>query len=329
MPRHRAGRSDRRRTAARCALRRVGYREALTGTEDEPTGLTLGPGDISVCGAIDVVTPTGGLIEIDSYHFVVGQPGIYRFHLESLDAAGTPTDQRTDDVEALGAQIAGLPGRTTHGLYIDDQGLFLADLPAGEALLWVYGTAASRPQHPTAYRVTASPDTPAVRCPATTGTPDYVESLDGADNRGNDVLDVNSSVSASVTDTPRTDDAAEPTGITIGAGQTRALTGISADVPPVGPSLYRDRDAFAITTDATTHELDLHLTWTGGEADLDLLTMVGTGWLPILITGGGRIGPQHAAMSVRPAQTYVVWIGAQHQAEATLPVSYRLTICGR
>jgi hypothetical protein len=306
-----------------------GYRESLTGSEDEPTGLTVGPATVSVCGTIATVTPSDGFLELDSYRFTVGQAGLYRFRLEALDALGTPTHERTTDVEVLGAQISGVPGRTTHGLYIDDQGLFVAELPAGETLLWVYGMAAIRPQRETAYQVTISPDAPAVRCPAATGAADHVESHDGADHRGNDVFDVNTSVAATVTDTPRPDDAAEPTGLTVGAGQVRMLAGTSAAVPPVGASTYRDRDAFTITTGPTTHELDLHLTWTGGAADLDLMTIDADGWLPGLVTGGSTTGPQHALLSVRQSATYQIWIGARHDVAAVLPVSYQLTICGR
>jgi hypothetical protein len=198
-----------------------------------------------------------------------------------------------------------------------------AHLTAGD---WVFSVEAYDNQDAPAavpYVVTIKQDNPAQRCTRMTAPASYTEALDGASSTGNDAVNVDTSAD------PEMWMAASPpeaTGVTMAGGTRYRVHGTSAAIAMNGS--YYDRDAYVVTTDATTNQLSLRLNWPG-TSNLDYFVFPVSDTFPI---GTARLDQpsedEFATFSVLPSTAYWVWVGANSDSDpSTLPVDYDATLC--
>ena len=151
----------------------------------------------------------------------------------------------------------------------------------------------------------------------------------GAGHRGNDMIEgrepppiVETQATANPSDAP------EATGQAVTAGGRFTVAGLSAGVASDGDD-YRDRDTFSFYTGATTNQLDIRTTWTGGIADLDVLVFeAGKAGEPMGNPAAAVIGEEIVITAVEPSKPYWLWVGGSTRS-SQLPVTYVIHVCGR
>ena len=99
------------------------------------------------------------------------------------------------------------------------------------------------------------------RCPLK-ATADYVEASDGASNVNNDMVRVLQNGGFQTSQTTTTADVPEMPPLTINAGGILRLDG-QLGINTTQGDIFKDRDVYALPTDASTHALDLRLAWSG------------------------------------------------------------------
>lgn len=290
------------------------------GSAPEPTGLSFAGKRIAMCGAVDIDHPGGELIDRDLYQVTVAPAALVVVRLSA------PLGAAVDRLELTVRDAGG--ARALARLRAGNAVTTLA-LPQGEYVLGVEarsaGAAVVIP-----YRLEVYADDPALRCPPMTGGTVHDEvDESGAGHRANDVVEVRQSPPLLVTAATAVDtDAPDDTGQAVSAGGRFAITGLSAGVATTGDE-YRDRDTFAFFTGATTNQLELRATWTGGIADLDLLVFdAGKPGEPMGTPTAALIGEEIVVTAVEPQHQYWLWVGGSRRS-TTLPVSYVIHVCGR
>jgi hypothetical protein len=292
-------------------------------TTSEETGLTVGAVDQSLCGIINTghFDSDSNTVDTDSFRVtsdgtvglvvrLFGAPGAALagdFVVTIFDTAETPT------------LLAGV----TVNLAVADHAAFPIALPAGTYDIVI---AAHNPTDLAAsfnYKVQLAPDAP-TRCAAVTAAADYTEARDGT-GTGNDVIAVAFGGDPAFQLTASPDDAAEPTGLTIGAVHPIRITGSSANEDAADD--YMDRDTYLVQTGPDTNELTLRLDWADAANDLDFVVFVAG---QTAETGDGLLSvpmEEYNIIPVKPATSYWVWIGS-HDGSTALPATYDLSICG-
>lgn len=288
----------------------------------ESTGLAVGPEGVRLCGQIDPAAGgSGGVVDADTY--LVGVPG-GRYILRSTYAADSGIETflfSPDDFFRGGFGT----------------GWIATEVAAADGALRIVAsaTAALPPADVVPYEITIMPDPFEQRCPARTGTADYVEAHDGGDNGGNDVVSVRHTNNFGVGPTAVATDAAEPTGLVVDDASTFLITGDLGAHTASGDD-YLDRDTFAVTTGPAQHTITVRLDWIDGadasdDANVDLEIFRATpegapvkeraaSWAP------GHTGPEFETFAVEPSATYWLWVGNHNGPGA--PKAYALTLCG-
>lgn len=302
----------------------------------ESTGLMLTPGGepFTVCGEIDPASAGPVIADSDAYSFEV--------------TGNNAANVRIELVAPGAAELASL----SLGLYQAGEGppVQLADVAfkngyamiAGLALdpgdYWIGAAAgAPAPADPVVYSIQVAHNT--FSCAAAAGAPTDTEGGDGPGDRGNDVVAIDYSAE-SPTLTASVADAPEATGITLEPDVIAHIRGESADIASDGDD-YLDRDAYLVTTGATTTELEVRLTWPdpAGEDAVDLDVYLFAAGDPTIDYSerfgavAGDAADETFTINVDPDTTYWLWTGAfddSAQGGATLlPVTYDLTLCPR
>lgn len=174
------------------------------------------------------------------------------------------------------------------------------------------------------YQIRVSLDTPATRCPTTTGTATHAE---GTDNGANDVVSFDSARNPESQLTTSTTDSPEATGIAAAPGTSYLVTGSLADVAAIDD--YMDRDTFMFTTGTTTDQLTVRLNWPATDADLDFRVYPASTTDPLSIVGGldnADAEDELETFAVKPNSTYWLWVAAEDGSSA--PAAFSATICG-
>jgi hypothetical protein len=286
----------------------------------EATGLTVGAGPTSVCGAVDSGHPSGGTLDLDRFRVtstggdllveIAGGAGIELLRALTVRVFDTQPNPRLLAEGSLAPALA-------------DHGAFIADVPAGTYDLVVEADAPYELSAPVDYRVLISSST-AARCPARTGRADYAEAHDGASSTGNDVLSIDYANDPWYAPTAAAD-APEPTGLSLVPGRAYLVTGAAATVSQADE--YLDRDSYAIRTDDDTNELAVRLDWSAG-ADLDDYLFDAATMTPVGASNlTSTTGPELQVIAVKPHTSYLLWVGRFQETTPGPAVPYDATIC--
>ncbi len=170
-----------------------------------------------------------------------------------------------------------------------------------------------------------------VDCVATGVPLSYDEAGDLATNRGNDMFGVVYDPDFALNETVLATDAAEPTGVTVAAGESRRLRGNTGNVPVALMSEYMDQDTFELTTGPDVTRLAFFTAWAGTANDLDVIVVpADTIDVDAIVGYGGAIGGsiERAGAVVQPDTTYWVWAGNyQGSTPGTTGLRYNITVC--
>jgi hypothetical protein len=281
----------------------------------EDTGLTYANSQMVICGVLNNghYDSTYGSVDIDNYSFTAANDGNVLVTLRGNPTALTAISS----VAVFGYNPD--TGQTVGGYFTHDHAAVSLALTAGT---WQFDMESYDNQDAAAstdYQLVFTPDFPAQRCAQLTSTPNYTESLDGADSTGNDAVAVN------FDDSPEMwmlSSQPENTGLSMTGGLRYRVSGVSADIPAVDS--YFDRDTFLVTTDATTNQLSLRLNTTSQTADLNYYVFPAGDTFPLAQTY--LASSTFATLAVAPSTSYWVWIGAASDSTA-LPASYDVTLC--
>jgi hypothetical protein len=303
-----------------------GYTEKADGTNQataEPTALTVGTTDHSLCGTINTGHFDGATNTVDTDTYRVTSDGGQSLVVRLF---GAPGSELAGEFSVLIFDTAANPTLVAGGANhpaIADHGTFAARLPAGtyDVVVAVHNPTALAAAF--AYKVELAPDAP-TRCPAVTTAASYTEAADGT-GAGNDVVAVAFGSAPPYKLTASTTDAAEPTGLTIGGVTPLRITGSSANVDAADD--YMDRDTFLIQTGPNTNELTLRLDWAAAANDLDFVVFPAD---HVEATGDGLLSEpreEYSVIPVKPSSSYWIWVGS-HDGSTALPATYDLSICG-
>jgi hypothetical protein len=284
----------------------------------EDTGISFTGGTKTICGTVN-----NG--HFDDYYYSV-DIDTYQVTLPSSRDLLVSIDGDTADMGAISSVQVWAYNATTgdsFGEYFyGDHGVMAAHLTAGT---WQFSMEAYDNQDALAsasYYMTIKQDNPVQRCARVTAPASYTEALDGASSIGNDGVNVDFDA------TPEMWMAAapEPSGVTMSGGTRYRVHGTSAAVALNGS--YYDRDAYLVTTDATTNQLSIRLNW-GGQSDLDYLVFPASTTFPIGFAWQSKLGEdEFATFSVLPSSQYWVWVGASSNTDpTTLPADYDASLC--
>lgn len=272
-----------------------------------------------LCGSIDSTHYMADetLVDIDGFAFTVPAEGDV---LITLAGAGLETVEA--EFEVYGG--AGFTTFVTGGRFVGVHAAASMHLPAGDYAIEVIAFNNAAITAPLPYKVKIVTDAPAARCAELT-TGGFAEAGDGGNNAGNDVVLINRSVQPTQTLTAG-NDMPEATGIMVAPTMSYRLTGTSAAVAQAGS--YFDKDTFAFTTDATTNQVAIRLTWPSTTVDLDY-HLFEQDVLPFAhrSIASSLMQDEFKTLAVKPSTTYWLWIGADLQSTA-LPATYTATVCG-
>ena len=288
----------------------------------EPTGLVLSQqGGFSVCGEFDPAQALREYADVDVYEFTVSGSQPLRLQLTVDDPQGLSVVQMI----LFGADG---PSTIAEARLLGDTAITHRVVPGGT--YWV-AVLAKTPLEGAAvpYRIQVSSE--AILCESSGGAADYLESIDGADNRGNDTLRIDYELSSTFSETPDSDDEPEPTSIELQPGDSVDISGTAANT--VALDDYRDRDTYLIHTGTDTQELSLRASWvhtTGVDLDLHLFE-AGRPEEDLSFAGAAVVGVSNdelTTIAVFPDRDYWLWLGAYDNVEPQLPQDYTLTLCG-
>jgi len=304
----------------------------MQGGTAEATGLALTADSepFTVCGELDPADANMHVVDADTYQFKVtgSEPVAVRLTMSAPTGAALPL--RLD----LYLVDEGIPVLVGTGRMLTGRAL-VAGLPLEPGTYWASAVALYPvPEAVVPYTLTLARDTRS--CPPPEGAPDHVESGDGGDSRGNDVVSI---LYPGFTLTEDGGDQPEDTDLVlVPADEGEApvhLRGTSGDVGSAGDD-YLDRDTYLVEAGATTAELEVRLTWPDGDVDLDaLLFPAGApgSYAPPLGPVIGEQTDEVFTAAVEPGQAYWLWIGAFDDREQggaqDLPVTYDVTVCPR
>jgi hypothetical protein len=311
------------------------YREAIdsgNANTPEPTGLTIGNERLTICGQIDPRPPLPSTYQLDSDRFgiTVGDSTQHMLRLEV---------PRANEVDQISVAIwREVPGRVSHYDTVIVQGT-VALIPLKPSLepipvsIRVVARNMTEPSTPIPYTISIEPFD-LQQCAAAAAA-DHVETNDGVENTGNDVIEMRWAGAYQSRQTTA-DDAPEATGLTVVPSSRVRIDGDAGLNAGYG-DMYRDRDAYAIETGAATTMLALRLDWedapgTDDDTDLDIMIFpaVTDGAAPVPRLAGGNggelVGPELTFVAVTPATSY--WLLVANAAAETATKPYRLTVCG-
>jgi hypothetical protein len=295
--------------------------DATNGSAAEITNLTVTDNQKHVCGAFDGghTNVALGIVDVDTYAVdietemaynpllveIVGGDGVEQLHdiaIQFLTTDATPT------IMAVGHYD---PALSDHGAYV-------APLPPGtydmQVILYDTGTLTGSID----YRVRLAP-MPA--CAALTSAT-YTE----ADDATNGVVSVNYMNDPSFT--MISGDTAEPTNISVNAGNFYMIAGSASIAPDPSKDLYLDRDTYLFSTDENTNELAIRLDWDGSASDLDYIVFEANTLTPVIASNTSSLMTgELAEFGVMPSSSYWLWIGAFN--DSTAATTYRATVCGQ
>jgi hypothetical protein len=272
----------------------------------ETTNLALAT-QLVMCGAVDVghAVSTTMLVDNDAFGFSLASETAIRVELEGM-------------FDPLRVELAitnrfGDPITTTR--FIGAHAIAAAKLPAGSYGIAVRALGAE-PAAAIAYKATITRDTSSCTASAVA----YTESA-----AANDVVEVRYTGELAMRRVlTAAADAPEATGLVFAPGAKQKLAGTSSDVD--APDDFRDRDTFAITTNAATDTLTVSVAW-ASSLDLDVLVFEAD-TLPE-IAGATRVStsaPESTTFAVAANTTYWIWIGA-YDTSSNLPAAYDVTLC--
>lgn len=290
------------------------------GDTAEPTGATYAGSRIALCGNVDIDHASGDLIDLDLYQLTVAPSAQVVVRLTAPLGA---------EVERLEVFVRDTGGKRARARVRAGNAFTALLLPQGEYTLGVEARAAEATV-PIPYRLELYADEPSQRCPVMTGgSPLNEDDESGAGHRANDMIEVRDPPPIVATQaTASKSDAPHATGEAVTAGGRFTLAGRSAAVASDGDD-YRDRDTFSFYTGATTNQLDIRTTWTGGIADLDVLVFeAGKAGEPMGNPAAAVIGEEIVITSVEPSTAYWLWVGGSTRS-TQLPVTYVIDVCGR
>jgi len=292
---------------------------ATSGYMIEATGLSYTGSPLVICGAINNghYNTTQGSIDVDNYGINVAT---------GADVFVTLTGA-AQNISSVGVYVYDPVAMVTvgKGFFIVDHGAWAGHLPAGNYEFSVEAYDNQDIAAPVPYRVEFAPDSPTTRCPQVTAASSYTESHDGASNNGNDMIDIDytmspaRSLTASATDTP------ESTGLLLTPGTNARVSGSAGTHTVVGS--YLDHDTYVITTDSTTDQLSVRLDWASTTTDLDFNVFRAGETIPIGIARTQALAqPEYTTFAVAPGTTYWVWVGAASTSTSP-PAAYDISLC--
>jgi hypothetical protein len=294
----------------------------------EETGLTFSGAPLTICGRIDPAQASEGIADVDLFNIDVMGEDPVPFRLELTSAAGETLE---GFLVLLFDEGAGQP--FNGALFEDGYGVIFAEtfIP-GTTTILVGAEDEPLPAGPIDYKIRLG-EVP--ECLEATAAPDYTEASEAPDHRNNDVITVAfGATETTIGLTENGDDAPELTGVTLAGGTTVSLAGNSANVDPDGDD-YRDRDTFQVATGTAT-EMDVRLSWTGADVDMDLLLFaenVVSEDDELARFGGTFIGTEDEIVTLRvtPGTNLWIWAAAfdDDPTPTELPTDYRITICPR
>lgn len=203
-------------------------------------------------------------------------------------------------------------------------------LPAGDYLVAVY-----HPDTTLAEGYVYSVELRTYACSPQTDPPDYSESNDGPEARGNDTFttDWNPQFTDVVLAPTAAADAPEDIGavLTSGHANRRRIDAMSADVSSLGDD-YLDRDSFRVRMGSTVRRVFVVVDWIGSNNDLDVVVIprnqIDTGAIVALGTSSSG-SLERASGLVAPSSWYWLWVGNfEGSAPPGSGLSYRVTVCG-
>ncbi|MBL4634738.1 MAG: pre-peptidase C-terminal domain-containing protein, partial [Kofleriaceae bacterium] len=270
----------------------------------EPTDLVVsGQNDFSICGQIDPSQAGPVFDDVDVYSFSLSGDQRLRLHLQT---------DTGDNISSLKLALFGAEGPTdiASGILQGTHALINRDLPAG--LYWIAVFAKTRgASDPIGYTIDITKSTKLCETVAAP-IPNYTESSDGTDHRGNDTFSVDYSENSNFRSTKSDNDAPESTLAVIEDNTTLTISGSSASLDALDD--YQDRDSYSITTGPNTEELSVRLRWDhGANSDLDLHIFAAETPVPDLTFGSGAtIGTdqdEYSTLAVIPNTNYWLWVG--------------------
>lgn len=300
----------------------------------ETTNLTFTASTV-LCGKLDAghfqpgMNPgDDGLVDVDSFSVTVGADATV---LGSLVGPG---------IEGLSqVQFAVFDSQgnaISVGTFLGDHGVLAAALPADTYTFTVLALNGTAPPAAIDYKLKVITDDPIARCGKVAAAADVTETNDGANNTGNDMVDVrfgqdptmNRVLTLATGDKPDND--AAP--LAIAPGDKKRISGSSANVNAADE--YRDRDTFVIQTGATTNQVSVRLNWADITSDHDFMVF-NENTVPEVV-GGTLIGnteDEFVTFAALPNTKYWVWTGTYDTLEdgttaPTLPAAYDISICG-
>jgi hypothetical protein len=288
-----------------------------TGTPEQTNLVFDGSKPLVICGKIDNghFDMNEQRIDVDAYFFTVANEG----DIELIVTPGADTSA----IESVAGYVS-----DQNSLYatavVFDHGIASTHLQPGNYELDMEAYSATNAAAAIDYKLKVVADMPLTRCPKVTAAASYTEANDGAGNVGNDVFSIVYTPSYMVTETPA-NDLPENTNITVAGDTKYRITGTHALVD--GTDEYMDRDAYKITTGATTNQLAIRLNWPGTTADLDYILFNESQTSDV--GGGTSIGNEEdefATFAVKPNTTYWLWVGMYDGS--TAPVTYDVSVCG-
>ncbi len=298
--------------------------DVAAGGEVEPTGLELPASDptATICGELATAEPA----DVDYYLFgVIGDDSVpLRVELRAAGEDASVDVQLFRVLATGGIGLAGA-GRLRGGVAVIATG----PVAPGNYVLSV--SARQQPAATLGYTLSIlENDRRCAREPLMAADGETEEG--DAASRANDTVEISFLPTARFALTAAAD-APEMLGV-LPEGQRAQFSGASADLAPDGDD-YRDRDTFELTTDATTGELEIRLSWTHDSAAPDLDLFVFSDGQPDdeLSFGFGSLAggtsDELVTLTVLPDTTYWIWVGAFAGAGGELPEPYELTICPR
>lgn len=287
----------------------------------ETTNLTFSQ-STTVCGVInpghfDAMNET---VDSDAFALTLTAPATVLVTLAGAGAealAGVDVLVVTEGMEGLELVAS--------GSLFNSHAVAGATLPAGNYMLVMIAENPADAAAAINYKIRVVTDDPATRCGKLTATANYTEANDGANNTGNDMVDVRFETTPARALTADANDAPEPTAITTAAGTKYRITGTAANVN--AGDEYMDRDTFLIRTGADTNQLAIRLNWPGTTVDFDyLLFPAGASEEIAGSTQIANMEDEFATFAVLPDTDYWLWI-APYDGSTMLPTTYDASVC--
>jgi hypothetical protein len=297
----------------------------------EQTGLHFKPGETrTICGNVNNgqfgSDGVPGTIDVDNYGITLDQDS------DVLVTLTPPPNMSSTPLGLISSvELIAFSDQTNEtvqvGYFETDHAVYSAHLPAGNYELAVYVTDNQDAPMTLPYEMRITSDDPAMRCAQLTGSANYTEANDGANNTANNVVDI-----TSMGDTllGAGENLPEPTGIGVLDATQYLLDGVSANEPLTGD--YYDMDTYLISTGANTNQLSVRLDWATAGVDLDLYMFPATHILPIITSAAESATAldEFGTSAVTPNTQYWISAGAAtaDTTMASLPINYGITVCG-